>query len=133
MAAYREKNKLKILAKEKERYERKSGEIIARMNAYYSRERLAILEKQKLPPALLRRRTNQKNREARKAGQFVESVDHATLWERDAGICGICRRGIVGDFHVDHIRPLSCGGAHSYANTQIAHPSCNLKKHARWS
>ena len=131
MEAYREKNKAKILAKEKERYARKSESIIDRMSAYYERERKTILERQKLPAALLRRRTNQKNREAKKAGQFVESVDHAIIWERDKGICGVCGEPIVGDFDIDHIVQLAHGGEHSYANTRAAHPSCNRKRPRR--
>ncbi len=131
MEAYREKNKAKILAKEKERYARKSESIIDRVSAYYERERETILERQKLPAALLRRRTNQKNREARKMGQFVESVDHATIWKRDKGICGVCGKSIIGDFDVDHIIQLAHGGEHSYANTRAAHPSCNRKRSRR--
>jgi 5-methylcytosine-specific restriction endonuclease McrA len=46
------------------------------------------------------------------------------------GMCGICKDFIVGKFHVDHVIPLSRGGEHSYANAQLAHPTCNLEKWA---
>ncbi len=131
MEAYRKKNKAKILAKEKERYRRKSESIIDRMSAYYDRERSKILERQKFPAALLQRRMNQKNREARKAGQFVESVNHATVYWLHEARCGICRKSIVGDFQLDHIVPLSRGGLHCYRNAQVAHPKCNARKHNR--
>ncbi len=131
MGAYREKNKAKILAKEKERYRREAEKIIDRMGAYYQRERETILERQKLPAALLRRRTNQQNREARKRGRFVENVDHATVFVRDKGICGICNEPIVGAFDIDHIVLVSHGGEHSYANVRVAHPSCNRKRARR--
>ncbi len=68
-------------------------------------------------------------RRARKVAQFVEHVDAAVVYQRDNGICGICQQPVpADDFHVDHIVPLVRGGEHSYANTQVAHPSCNSRK-----
>lgn len=74
---------------------------------------------------------HQMAREARKKQTFVEYVDPIRLYERDAGICGICKQSVhVNAFEVDHIRPISKGGEHSYQNTQISHPSCNRRKQA---
>jgi 5-methylcytosine-specific restriction endonuclease McrA len=67
-------------------------------------------------------------RRARKLNRFVEDVDPIVVYARDRGICGICRKPIKGDFHVDHIIPLARDGEHSYANVQVAHSSCNIKK-----
>jgi 5-methylcytosine-specific restriction endonuclease McrA len=53
--------------------------------------------------------------------------------ERDEGICHIC--GAVVDenkWHLDHIVPISKGGAHSYTNVATSHPKCNLEKGAGW-
>lgn len=78
------------------------------------------------------RASQQGDRRARLRRAFVEPVDRLTLYERDGGVCGLCGSPVeVSDFHVDHVVPLSRGGEHSYANTQIAHPSCNLSKHNR--
>lgn len=74
------------------------------------------------------RRRAEQNRRARKLDQFVESVDAQILYEMHGGMCGICKEFIGGEFHVDHIIPLSKGGLHGYVNTQPAHPSCNLRK-----
>ncbi len=61
----------------------------------------------------------------------VEYIDPLVLYKRDKGICGICKRPVhVNQFHIDHVIPLSKGGEHSYRNTQITHPACNLKKRA---
>lgn len=69
------------------------------------------------------------NRRAREREAFVEVVDRAVLYQRDRGMCGLCGRHVSGaDASVDHIIPLSKGGLHSYANTQIAHLVCNLKR-----
>lgn len=66
---------------------------------------------------------------ARKTNQFVEYVNPQTLYERDRGICGICSKHVdLKDFSIDHIKPLSKGGEHSYINTQTSHLSCNMQK-----
>ncbi len=62
---------------------------------------------------------------------FVEDVDPRIVFERDKGTCQICKCPVEDDFHIDHIIPVSKGGEHSYVNVQLAHPSCNLKKHAK--
>jgi len=71
------------------------------------------------------------NRRARRVNQFIEPVDRLVLFERDAGLCGICKEPVGPDFQVDHVVPLAKGGEHSYANTQVAHPVCNNRKGAR--
>ncbi len=68
-------------------------------------------------------------RRARKRGQFVEHVDPLEVLLRDEGVCGICNERVdPRNFHVDHIVPLSAGGLHGYANVQVAHPRCNMRK-----
>lgn len=65
------------------------------------------------------------------------------LHVRDDGVCGICggfaplvygatRRNRPSDMAtIDHVRPLARGGEHSWANVQLAHLACNLRKHAK--
>ena len=69
-------------------------------------------------------------RKARKRGAFVERVCRSVVLKRGGGACGICRLPINPSeaWHVDHIIPLSKGGAHSYVNTQPAHADCNVRK-----
>jgi 5-methylcytosine-specific restriction endonuclease McrA len=70
-------------------------------------------------------------RRARKRGQFVEKVYRSKVLRLHSGRCGICGDPVdPTDFHVDHVIPLARGGEHSYANTQPAHPPCNLRKAA---
>jgi 5-methylcytosine-specific restriction endonuclease McrA len=69
------------------------------------------------------------NRRARKRQYWVENVDRDVLFERDGGICGICKRPVdSAEFDIDHVIPISRGGEHSYSNTQVAHPLCNGRK-----
>ena len=60
----------------------------------------------------------------------------AYLLKRDHGRCGICRKPVrakAGAMRpsVDHIVPLTKGGAHELANLQLAHYRCNLSKNNR--
>jgi 5-methylcytosine-specific restriction endonuclease McrA len=70
-------------------------------------------------------------RRALKLNQFIEDVDPVIVYEMHGGRCGICGEFIEGDFHVDHVIPLSKGGMHGYVNVQPAHPKCNLSKGAK--
>lgn len=83
---------------------------------------------------LIRRisRNSRATRRAVQAKAFVERVDPQVVYERDRGVCGICRGVVKPDSHweIDHVIPLSKGGAHSYANVQLAHRSCNRAKGA---
>lgn len=69
---------------------------------------------------------------ARKAG--VEHVPYrrAEIIERDGGLCHIC--GLLvpsGQEHLDHVVPISRGGADTPSNVRVAHALCNLRKHAK--
>lgn len=105
--------------------------------AYYLRNREAVKAKtaqwakENVEAVRVIARRKAQNRRARKLDQFIEDVDPMVVYARDEGLCGICGTTIYGDFHVDHVIPLSKGGEHSYANTQVAHPECNLRKAAR--
>ena len=65
------------------------------------------------------------------------------LYERSGGICALCgelcdyenyeiENGfiIVGDTYpsIDHIKPISKGGSHTWDNVQLAHKLCNCAK-----
>lgn len=75
-------------------------------------------------------------RRALKASAFVEDVDIAVLLERDGKVCHICGGEIdpclswpdTSSVSVDHVKPLSKGGEHSYANCKSAHLGCNMSK-----
>lgn len=86
-----------------------------------------------------RRRANYQKRRALKKGAAAERIVPLEVFERDGWLCGICSGAVDPERaypdplspSLDHIVPLSMGGAHSLANTQLAHLGCNVRKGAR--
>lgn len=78
-------------------------------------------------------RKSANTRRALKKQLFVEDVDPRVVFDRDGGICGICRERVdpMTAWEVDHIKPISKGGLHCYANVQLAHRKCNRSKGAK--
>lgn len=59
----------------------------------------------------------------------MERVYRSVVWERDGGVCHICHEPAdPTNWHLEHVVPLARGGEHSYANTAVSHPACNLRK-----
>lgn len=59
----------------------------------------------------------------------VELVDRKVVFDRDGGICHICKTLVnPNNWHLDHVVPISKDGQHQYNNVAVAHPECNLKK-----
>lgn len=76
-------------------------------------------------------------RRAQRFGCAVERINKLKVFERDMWKCRICGieapRSAMGTGQhnapeLDHVVPLSRGGAHSYSNTQLACRSCNRFK-----
>jgi 5-methylcytosine-specific restriction endonuclease McrA len=86
------------------------------------------------------RKAQRVKRRAKKRSASVEIVFPTRVFARDGWLCRLC--GIPTPKHkrgsydhdapeLDHVVPLSRGGAHSYANTQCLCRSCNAYKGAR--
>ena len=72
---------------------------------------------------------NRWRRKAIKRGAFVERVHRSVVFKRCGGACHMCGALVDPDnWHLDHVLPLVRGGEHSYANTAVACPSCNLQR-----
>ena len=80
-------------------------------------------------------KTRARARQLRVRGVQVEEVCRSVVWDRDGGICHICHEPAdPDDWHLDHIVAIHLGGEHSYANTAVSHPRCNLEKGRKpWS
>lgn len=82
----------------------------------------------------------QATRRARKmASPVVDPIDRMAIYERDMGICQLCRLPVdlslplrhAMRFTLDHIIPLARGGPHVVSNLQTAHGRCNSRKSAK--
>ncbi len=61
----------------------------------------------------------------------VEKIDRLAIYHRDQGVCHLCRRKVsIKTFNLDHLVPISRGGAHTAANLRVAHPRCNFRRGA---
>lgn len=78
-----------------------------------------------------------------KAAMIDDDIDLMKLYKRDHGQCQLC--GLMTNFEdyqmkgaykicgnmypsIDHIKPISKGGLHSWDNIQLAHRRCNSSK-----
>ncbi|WP_166535111.1 HNH endonuclease [Blastococcus xanthinilyticus] len=88
------------------------------------------------------RATRQRNGAMRRASiqaDEAERIDPDEIYARDRYLCQLCGAPLDMDAShpaprspsIDHIIPLSRGGAHTHANVQAAHLRCNLQKGAR--
>lgn len=84
------------------------------------------------------RRYNMERR-ARLLNAETETFTAEEVFDRDGWCCGLCDETIDGGMvwpdpmspSVDHIIPLSKGGAHTLDNVQAAHLVCNMRKSDR--
>jgi len=85
-------------------------------------------------------------RRTRKNAQFKDNISLEVLAKRDKNRCWICGKKVNWhDFKtrsdgaflardnypsIDHVKPLSRGGSHTWENVRLAHRGCNTKKSA---
>ena len=140
-ARYRAANKEKLRAAATE-YDRRHQE---ERRQYRKRNR----KRQELRDALCRAKTPEKyralrsrslgwvKRRARKRGCTVgaaQAIRAVYMRARNESRvrCYLCMKGIpIGRRHVDHVVPLSRGGAHSVENLAIACAACNMRKRTK--
>lgn len=149
-AKYNEENRASISEYNKQYQSEHSDELNARRRSlqdvnreryrdkrrtYYMEHRQSILEKQAERRA--ERCANEARRRAAKHAASAGDPSRIVLLYKQAReqkriCCYICGAEIpIGERHVDHIVPLSRGGAHAASNMAIACSECNLRKHTR--
>lgn len=143
---WREKNKEKYTEQQKRSIEKRKANGWA-YNLKYRKDRYVKHPKITIPPEVVKSndveakkawkknnpqqvRAHSSLRRARlKGAKECEKIIPDTVFKRDNGICGICRKEVKGKYELDHIIPLSKEGNHTYKNIQLAHPKCNRSKH----
>lgn len=86
-----------------------------------------------------RRHESNSRRRAKREGVRVEAFEFSEVIARDGGKCWICGKAVRKSTKrfdplgpsLDHLIPISAGGAHTLTNVRLAHLRCNLKKGAR--
>lgn len=86
-----------------------------------------------------RNRAKCRRRRVQRAGRPVERYAAADVFERDGWVCRLCDQPIEREAKwpaakspsIDHIVPVSLGGADVVANVQAAHFGCNIAKSNR--
>jgi len=72
----------------------------------------------------------QAKREAKKlnnGGSFtVEQINRLYSLQKEK--CAICKTQLLGNYHRDHVTPLSAGGSSDISNIQLLCPYCNMHK-----
>jgi 5-methylcytosine-specific restriction endonuclease McrA len=85
-------------------------------------------------------RTGKSARRAKVRGAEADNIDPLRVFERDGWRCHLCRRAtpkrLRGTYEprapeLDHVLPLSIGGAHTWGNVACACRACNQSKGAR--
>ncbi|MEY9839690.1 HNH endonuclease [Streptacidiphilus sp. EB103A] len=107
----------------------------------YNTRRGDFIRKHAWEPTAERQRTGYAKKRRKDAGrrqlereQRTEPINRAAIYERDGGLCGICGLPVPADgFHLDHITPLSLGGAHGPENLRVTHEVCNTDRGNGWS
>jgi 5-methylcytosine-specific restriction endonuclease McrA len=71
-----------------------------------------------------------KRRRAKRLKQAKRApIDREAIFERDGWLCGICGEPVeADDATLDHIVPISLGGADEASNVRLAHSLCNSRR-----
>lgn len=85
--------------------------------SHYDQDPAEVLEAPK-------RRRAERLKNARRA-----PIDREAIFERDGWLCGICGEQVERHHaSLDHIVPISLGGAHEPSNVRLAHSLCNSRR-----
>jgi 5-methylcytosine-specific restriction endonuclease McrA len=106
-------------------------------NPNYTRDRWRRYreEKRKDPEwrakELAGRRAYQAKRLAAQAagGGECSPAEILEMYDNQGGLCAYCETPLFGDYHVDHMLPISRGGSSDWTNLAITCPPCNIRKH----
>lgn len=132
-----QRNRDELLAKRKVRYATTTKETELRRNKAWSdanRDRHRELNRQwsKTNPEAARALVARRRARIAGASGSYNKLDIAWLMFEQNGLCVSCRTPFVeSGYHVDHIMPISKGGANSRENLQLLCPTCNRRKGAK--
>ncbi len=71
---------------------------------------------------------NAKRRSVKRNATIGDTPDYASIYAAHDD-CYLCGKTLTNPVHMDHVVPLSRGGAHVTSNLLPTHARCNLRKH----
>ena len=130
--AYVERNKDKVKDRRKDYHRRNSEKACARAQAWYKtnidRVKLRAAAYYKANPEVFH--NSRVKRRSLVKGQSLSAGLVDLLLKEQGCRCAGCSSELT-EFHLDHVMPLSLGGAHEDNNIQLLCAKCNLTKHAK--
>lgn len=51
------------------------------------------------------------------------------MYDDQRGLCAYCETPLFGTYHIEHMIPVSRGGANTWDNLAVSCPTCNIRKH----
>lgn len=95
------------------------------------KSRSGVAEYQAKHPEM--RKASRQNRRAKikQADGVITKSVVLKLLKLQRGKCAVCKCEASGNYHIDHIYPLSKGGSNVIENLQLLCPACNLSKSAK--
>lgn len=70
------------------------------------------------------------NYRTKKSGRLTPGLDKK-LYKLQSGLCACCKKPLGNNYHMDHIMPISLGGANEDWNMQLLTQRCNQQKSAK--
>jgi 5-methylcytosine-specific restriction endonuclease McrA len=147
-AAYYQKNKDKIRARQKEHYEENKDKLLAKQKERYAEKRDEICGKARqyraVPENKLRKALHNGAKRARARNvtviEDIQADEQYAYWEANeiskdhCRYCGISFEGLAaGEATIDHVKPLIDNGPHTVENIVPACLSCNSSKNDKES
>lgn len=118
-----------VYAKGENHVQWKGGKIAARQRRTKNGKANSAIRKYRLANPHKTREWMQ-NRRRRKFGRLPRGYIKS-LFDKQRGMCAICRIKFGNGYHVDHINPISRGGLHEAGNIQLLCGTCNVRKSAK--
>lgn len=135
MKAYREANRERLLAEKKKWYRanKEQHSALAKKWRQENKDKANGYSKKWSDnnPEFKRARSAKRRAIVKSIDGSHTAADVRMIYNNQNRCCAVCKTRLNGKFHVDHVVPVSAGGANDKDNLQILCAPCNLSKGAK--